>query len=114
MWSLCDFDAADDGDGSGDEDDEDDSGDSSKEGDQKRKRVSPEDRAELTRQRNREHARSTRLRKKMYVDCLKKELVDLLVRQRQIESGRSKTAASDGTALRVRGTHAGLSWFAPH
>ena len=48
---------------------------------------SASERSETTRQRNREHARSTRRRKKMYVECLKQQVAELLVKQQQIESG---------------------------
>eukprot|EP00617_Octactis_speculum_P022562 CAMPEP_0185756092 /NCGR_PEP_ID=MMETSP1174-20130828/14537_1 /TAXON_ID=35687 /ORGANISM="Dictyocha speculum, Strain CCMP1381" /LENGTH=918 /DNA_ID=CAMNT_0028434901 /DNA_START=107 /DNA_END=2863 /DNA_ORIENTATION=+ len=53
----------------------------------KRRKITPEEKAELTRQRNREHARSTRRRKKMYVECLKKQVAELLAKQHQIDAG---------------------------
>lgn len=53
----------------------------------KRPKITPEEKAELLRQRNREHARSTRRRKKMYVECLKKQVAELLAKQQQIDSG---------------------------
>ena len=53
----------------------------------KRAKISPEQKAELTRQRNREHARSTRRRKKMYVECLKKQVAELLAKQQQLQHG---------------------------
>mmetsp|Transcript_100512 Transcript_100512/g.287857 ORF Transcript_100512/g.287857 Transcript_100512/m.287857 type:complete len:710 (+) Transcript_100512:179-2308(+) len=56
-------------------------------GGRKRPKITPEEKAELLRQRNREHARSTRRRKKMYVECLKKQVAELLAKQQQIDSG---------------------------
>merc|ERR1719181_1517902 len=53
----------------------------------KRPKITPEEKAELLRQRNREHARSTRRRKKMYVECLKKQVAELLAKQQQLQHG---------------------------
>lgn len=48
--------------------------------------MSEEERLEMVRKRNREHARSTRKRKKQYVECLKKQVADLMERQKELES----------------------------
>lgn len=55
--------------------------------------VSAEAKAELTRQRNREHARSTRQRKKQYVEQLKKQVADLLAKQQLLNSLESAFGA---------------------
>lgn len=57
--------------------------------------ASAEAKAELTRQRNREHARSTRQRKKQYVEQLKKQVADLLAKQQLLNSLES----ASGTEL---------------
>mmetsp|Transcript_28045 Transcript_28045/g.38427 ORF Transcript_28045/g.38427 Transcript_28045/m.38427 type:complete len:707 (-) Transcript_28045:308-2428(-) len=53
----------------------------------KRRKISVEEKAEITRRRNREHARSTRRNKKIYVECLKQQVTDLLAKQNLIDSG---------------------------
>jgi len=50
----------------------------------KRKHLNADERLQLSRDRNREHAKNTRLRKKAYVTKLK-DTVDLMVRQKNIE-----------------------------
>eukprot|EP00638_Chattonella_subsalsa_P020194 CAMPEP_0117872960 /NCGR_PEP_ID=MMETSP0950-20121206/11410_1 /TAXON_ID=44440 /ORGANISM="Chattonella subsalsa, Strain CCMP2191" /LENGTH=696 /DNA_ID=CAMNT_0005725865 /DNA_START=34 /DNA_END=2124 /DNA_ORIENTATION=+ len=70
----------------------------------KRKRNGPmtqEERAKQNRDRNREHARNTRLRKKAFVDELKKQVQDLAAarereeRERHLESQRSAAAMNE-------------------
>lgn len=52
------------------------------EGRQKRAKLTPEERSRINRDRNREHARNTRLRKKAYMNKLK-ELVKVLTQERE-------------------------------
>lgn len=64
--------------------------------------LSAEEKARLHRDRNREHARSTRLRKKAYVNKLK-ELVDTLRTERSEEAKRRRVAVQHlGEVQRVR------------
>ena len=60
-------------------------------------------RMEYTRQRNREHARATRRRKKMYVECLKSQVADLLHKQQLMNSGAygDLLESSGGTAAQI-------------
>mmetsp|Transcript_658 Transcript_658/g.2048 ORF Transcript_658/g.2048 Transcript_658/m.2048 type:complete len:513 (-) Transcript_658:203-1741(-) len=65
-----------------------------------------EDKAELTRRRNREHARSTRRRKKQYVESLKQQVAELQAKQRRLEElasggGRATHGGGGGQAEQV-------------
>ena len=66
-------------------------GDRGGKGDKPRRDVTPEERARQNRDRNREHARSTRLRKKAYVQKLK-ELVEGLHQERTEEVRQRRVA----------------------
>jgi hypothetical protein len=65
--------------------------------------IQEEVRIEYTRQRNREHARATRRRKKMYVECLKSQVADLLHKQQLMDSGAytDLLESSGGTAAQI-------------
>lgn len=58
--------------------------DDGKSSNRKRKHLNPDEKVKQSRDRNREHAKNTRLRKKAYVTKLK-ELVDQMTRQKENE-----------------------------
>ncbi|KAH8089991.1 hypothetical protein JL720_6287 [Aureococcus anophagefferens] len=69
-------------------DDEEASDDDDAPGGKRKRKGKPtaEAKAEMTKQRNREHARSTRRRKKQYVEQLKKQVAELLAKQQQLNA----------------------------
>ena len=65
----------------------------------KRKHLSPEEKAELTRRRNRENARSTRMRRKMYIDHLQ-SVADSLKQRHDELSAKMSSPPPDGYSRR--------------
>lgn len=53
--------------------------------------------AELVRQRNREHARAARRRKKRYVEQLQQQVTELLQQQNSTDAGRPNTTAAEAS-----------------
>ncbi|CAM9703175.1 unnamed protein product, partial [Phaeothamnion confervicola] len=71
----------------------------------KRAALTKEERAKQNRDRNREHARNTRLRKKAYVEELKKQVEELFVAKQHVDQERRteqrRTAAIKETRCQV-------------
>ena len=68
----------------------------------RRANLTPDERARQNRDRNREHARNTRLRKKAYVEELKKTLTELVAQRDAAELERRHEAQRDLEVLEVR------------
>lgn len=64
--------------------------------------LTPEERARMNRNRNREHARNTRLRKKAYVEEMKRTLVELANQRDAAEFGKRQDAQREREQREVR------------
>ena len=68
----------------------------------RRQNLTPDERARQNRDRNREHARNTRLRKKAYVEELKRTLTELVAQRDAVDLEKRQTAQREAEQREVR------------